>query len=89
MKRFVLTEAAEKDLDDIWFYIVSESGNIAPAERVVWRLHQAIVRLADNPGIGRPCSEDIDPIGSWFPVNKYIVYYRSGTGRMAQNRILD
>lgn len=50
MKRFVLTDAAEKDLDDIWFYI----------------LPQAIVTLADNPGIGRPCSEEIDPSGRWF-----------------------
>lgn len=89
MKRFVLTGEAEKDLDDIWFYIARESGDIAPAERVIWRLHQAIVTLADNPEIGRPCSEDIDPSGQWFPVDKYIVYYRPQAHRIIITHVFD
>lgn len=79
MQRFILTEAAQKDLDEIWFYIAKESGSIAPAERVIWRLHKAIVTLATNPDIGRPCSEDICLGGLWFPVGRYQVYYLKGT----------
>jgi hypothetical protein len=32
MQRFILTQGAQKDLDDIWFYIAKESGSITPAE---------------------------------------------------------
>jgi len=89
MKRIVLTDAVQKDLDDIWFYIARQSGNIAPAEQVIKRLHATIVTLANNPDIGRPCSEDIDPNGRWFPVNNYILYYRAETRRIIFTHIFD
>jgi plasmid stabilization system protein ParE len=54
MKRYVLTKSAKNDLDEIWFYIAAQSGSIAPAERVIWRLHEKIVSLAANPGIWSP-----------------------------------
>ena len=81
MKRFVLTQAAKNDLDEIWLYIARESGSIASAERIIWRLHKTIVTLAANPGIGRQC-EDIDAKGLCFPVGTYIVYYREEAKRI-------
>ena len=75
MKRFVLTESAKQDLDDIWFYLAEESGSIAPAERVIWKLHDKIVALAAYPGIGRACP-DIDPEGRCAPMGNYVIYYR-------------
>ena len=46
MKRYVLTQSAKNDLDEIWFYIAREGGGIELAERVIWRLHEKIVTLA-------------------------------------------
>ena len=89
MKRFILTEAAAKDLDDIWFYIASEGASIASAERVIWRLHRAILTLGDSPAIGRPCDPDIDPDGWWFAVNKYLVYYRRDGHRIVITHVFD
>jgi plasmid stabilization system protein ParE len=81
MKRYLLTKSAKNDLDEIWFYIAIQSGNIATAERVIWRLHEKIVNLAANPGIGRRCV-DIDPNGRCSPLDNYIVYYREESRRI-------
>ena len=81
MKRYVLTKSAKNDLDEIWFYIATQSGSIAPAEQVIWRLHEKIVSLAANPGSGRRC-DDIDPAGRCSPLGNYIVYYREESRRI-------
>lgn len=86
MKRFVLTESAKQDLDDIWFYIAENSGSIVPAERVIWKLHEKILALAASPGIGRRC-DDIDPGGRCSPMGNYIVYYREDSRRIAITHI--
>lgn len=89
MKRFVLTREAEQNLDDIWLYIARESRSIAPAEKLIRRICDVIILLAANPAIGRPCSDDIDPQGYWFPVGRYIVYYRRLARRIAITHIFD
>ena len=80
MKRYVLTQTAKDDLDDIWFYIARQGG-AAPAERAMWLLHEAIVILGRQPNIGRRC-DDLDEGGRCFPVANYIIYYRAESRRI-------
>ena len=50
MKRYVLTPSAKRDVDDIWDYIAND--NIEAADRVLDALESAMVKLANNPGVG-------------------------------------
>jgi toxin ParE1/3/4 len=80
MKRYVLTQPARDDLDDIWFFIARQGG-LGPAERLILRLQETIVGLAAHPEIGRRC-DDIDEGGRCFPVAHYIIYYRVDSRRI-------
>jgi toxin ParE1/3/4 len=50
MTRFVITEAATRDVDDIWSYIADES--LESADRVVDSIYEEILRVGSSPGIG-------------------------------------
>jgi toxin ParE1/3/4 len=56
VNRFVLSTAAQADLEDIWDY-TCERWSVDQAETYVREIQRAIERLADNPLIGRPCDE--------------------------------
>ena len=75
MSRYVLSRAAEKDLDAIWEYIATDS--IDAADRLITTVFDAFERLARNPGLGHT-RKDLTrlPILFW-PVGSYLVIYRS------------
>jgi toxin ParE1/3/4 len=88
MKRYRLTKTAQADIDGIWLYVAKDSGNPAPAERLIWRFHKAIVNLASQPEIGLPCP-DIDKTGLSFPVGNYMIYYRHEASLIAITHVFD
>ncbi|MGH9448855.1 MAG: type II toxin-antitoxin system RelE/ParE family toxin [Terriglobia bacterium] len=51
-----LAPRAERDLDDIWFYVAKESGSIEIANRLLDTLTERFLALARFPYIGR-CRE--------------------------------
>jgi antitoxin ParD1/3/4/toxin ParE1/3/4 len=72
--KYVLSGAAELDLDQIWEYIAHDS--IDAADRWMERLFDAFQSLAQTPGIGHK-REDLTafPVLFW-PVGAYLVLYR-------------
>ena|ERR1700735_3299324 len=75
MTRFVITEAATRDVDDIWSYIADES--VESADRVVDSIYEEILRVGSSPGIGhkRPDLDMGRPIIFW-QAERYLIVYR-------------
>jgi plasmid stabilization system protein ParE len=71
---YVLSAAAEEDLNEIWEFIAQDK--IGAADRWVDRLFAAFEKLSQNPGIGHR-REDLTayPILFW-PVGAYLILYR-------------
>ena len=67
---------ADRDLDDIWYYIAEESGSIGIADRLVDTITDRFLVLSSHPHIGRPRDEDLRPGLRSFPVGGYIIIYR-------------
>jgi plasmid stabilization system protein ParE len=74
MSQYVLSAAAESDLDEIWEYIAHD--NIDAADGWVGKLFEAFDKLARNPGMGHK-REDLTafPVLFW-PVGAYLIIYR-------------
>lgn len=68
MSEFRLAPEAEAELDDIWLYVVRESGNIDIATRVVEKIADHFWLLARYPYLGRARDEDLRPGLRSFPV---------------------
>ena len=74
MNRYVLSVAAELDLDEIWEYIAQD--NLDAADRWIGKLFDAFDSLAQMPAIGHK-REDLTPFPIIFwPVGAYLILYR-------------
>ena len=73
MNKYVLSVAAELDLEEIWNYIAQD--NIDAADRWISTLFDAFSSLARAPGMGHK-REDLTafPILFW-PVGTYLILY--------------
>ena len=67
--------SADSDLDDIWYYVATESGSADRADRFVASLTERFYLLAKNPYIGRS-RDDLRPGLRSFPVLQYVIIYR-------------
>src|SRR5689334_12239264 len=65
---------AEADLDDIWYFVATESGNPDVAG-VVESLSQRFLLLASHPHLGRHRTEDLASGLRSFPVGRYVILY--------------
>jgi toxin ParE1/3/4 len=74
MPRFVLTKAAKEDLKSIGRY-TAETWGRAQRNRYLALLDTSMHDLADNPGLGRDCSE-IRTGYRRYRVGKHILFYR-------------
>jgi plasmid stabilization system protein ParE len=74
MNRYVLSVAAELDLDEIWEYIAQD--NLDAADRWIGKLFDAFDSLAQTPALGHK-REDLTqyPVLFW-PVGAYLILYR-------------
>ncbi len=74
MSKYVLSTAAELDLNAIWEYIAED--NVDAADRWIDKLFDAFEALQQNPNIGHR-REDLTsfPVLFW-PVASYLVIYR-------------
>jgi plasmid stabilization system protein ParE len=50
--------AAERDLDDIWYYVAKESGSIEIANRLIDAITGRFFLLAGFPHLGRSREDD-------------------------------
>jgi toxin ParE1/3/4 len=67
---------ADSDLDDIWYYVVTKSGSIEIADRLIDSITDRFLLLARHPSIGRARDEDLRPGLRSFPVGEYLIIYR-------------
>lgn len=52
MTDFIFSPQARLDLIEIWTFIAEE--DVDAADRVLERIHKAIFKIAEMPGIGQP-----------------------------------
>jgi toxin ParE1/3/4 len=71
----VLAPEAAAQLDDIWYYVATESGSVERADRFVEAITKRFYRLSRYPRLGR-LRDDLRP-GLWsFPAGDYVIVYR-------------
>ena len=86
--RFRVAPQAESDLDDIWYFIATESGSVDIADRFVDTITARFANLAKHPYIGRQRDHDLRPGVRTFPVGDYIIAYRVDGGDVLILRVL-
>lgn len=86
MTDFILSPQARLDLIELWTFIAEE--DVDAADRLLERIHEAILKIAEMPGIGH-LREDLadEPLRFW-PVNRYLIIYRSKIEPLEIIRIL-
>jgi toxin ParE1/3/4 len=67
---------ADSDLDEIWYYVASQSGSMDIADRLVASITSRFLLLATYPNLGRARDEDLRPGLRTFPVGEYVIFYR-------------
>lgn len=67
---------ADSDLDGIWYYVASQSGNTQTADRLIDSITDRFFLIANYPNIGRRRDDDLRPGLRSFPVGEYIIIYR-------------
>lgn len=83
-----LAKRAEMDLDEIAYYIATESGRLDAARRVVGSIIARIFLLGENPYLGRSRDDDLGPGRRSFPVGRYVIVYRVTGGDVLVLRIV-
>jgi toxin ParE1/3/4 len=72
----ILSPDAEAELDAIWFYIATESGNSHVADRFMDSLSESFVLLTRHPYLGRTRDHDLRPGVRSFVVGDYLMLHR-------------
>ncbi len=87
MKRIRVASLAERDLDDIWYRIATQSNSIEIANGFIESITETFSLFARNPeaGIRR---NDIEPGARGFPVGKYIIYYQESGNYLVISRMI-
>lgn len=70
-----LAPEAAAELDDIWYYVATESGSMERADRWVEAITDRFYLLSAHPRMGRR-RDDLRPGLRGFSVNDYVILYR-------------
>lgn len=76
MLKIRLTQTAEQQLEDIWFYTLSEWSE-EQANQYVSMIEQGVMQLLDNPYIGKARPEIKKDLRS-LQIQKHLIFYRVG-----------
>jgi len=71
-----LAPEASVELDAIWYYIATESGDVETADRLIDSLTGSFLLLAQYPHMGRRRDADLRPGLRSFPAGAYLIIYR-------------
>jgi toxin ParE1/3/4 len=85
LPRVIPSAAAERDADDIWFWIATDSPNAA--DRMLALFDEVSQTLAEFPmaGVAR---DDLSPGLRSFPAYPYLLFYRPVVGGVEIIRVL-
>ena len=78
MSGFRLSPEAEAELDDIWLYLVRDSGSVNLATRIVEQIVERFWLLARYPYAGRARDAALRPGLRSFPAGDYLIIHRVG-----------
>lgn len=70
-----LAPQAERDLDDIAYYVATETGSLDVAERLIDSITNRFYLLAHHPKLGRARDDDLGPGTRTFPTGNYVIVY--------------
>lgn len=84
------THEAQRDLDEIWDYIVSDLSNPTAAARTVNRIMDTIEQLTDFAEMGAMLSSvaDVESNYRFLVCGNYLVFYRVDGNNVYIDRIL-
>ena len=87
MKRFLLTKAAERDLDQIKEFLVDQAGPTI-TRRVLKDIRKTIVQIGTNPGIWHVREDLTDRPLKFWPIYSYLIVYDPASKPVQIVRIL-
>ena len=87
MKRIRVSDPAQHDLDDIWYYLATQSGSFEIADGVIESITETFPLFAQAPEAGTR-RDAITPGLRGFPVRNYIIYYAETEHHVVISRIL-
>lgn len=87
MKRFLLTREAERDLDQIKHFLLTETGPRV-TRRVLQKLHLAMIFLAREPAAGHTREDLTDRPVKFWNVYSYLLVYNPTTKPLVILRVL-
>jgi len=70
-----VSQRAEADLDDIWYYVAKESGSVEIANRLIDSVTNRFLLLARHPHLGRSRDDDFGVGSRSFSVGEYVIVY--------------
>lgn len=70
-----LAPRAAADLDDIWYYVATESGSLETADRLIDTITGRFLALARFPYLGRSREGDFGPGYRSLAVGEYVIVY--------------
>jgi plasmid stabilization system protein ParE len=73
MSQYILTEEAERDLNEIWEFVAQES--VTSADLVAREIREGIELVAFAPGIGHQRRDVRDPRYRFWKANRFIIAY--------------
>jgi len=85
---FRVAPQAESDLDEIWYFLATQTSNIDVADRVIDSITARFELLARQPYIGRRRDEDLRPGVRSFAVGDYVIGYRADGDNVLILRVL-
>jgi plasmid stabilization system protein ParE len=85
-EKFVLTQLAAEDLNEIWGYLALD--NLEFADKVLSELESAMRNLSRSPGIGHFREDLADKRHKFFLVRSYLIVYQTETKPLRIIRVL-
>jgi toxin ParE1/3/4 len=79
---------AECDLDDIWYYVATESGSVEIADRLIDSITGRFILLASFPYLGRSRDQEFGVGCRSFAVGEYVIVYCLEAGEMLILRVV-
>lgn len=86
MARYLLTEPATADLQEIKDYIAQDS--VSASRKIIGELKKAIRGLAEMPGKGHNREDLTEQAVFFWPVNNYLIVYRPETNPLEVVRVI-
>lgn len=84
----IVSAVAAAELDAIWHYIVTESGNPEVGDRVLQMFTDRFQLLAAHPHLGRKLGLPFRADLRRFPVAAFVILYTTRNGRVTILRVV-